>query len=291
MFSMRVSRHPRFATHTPALLLQKVRRRIRAAIGQPPPLLDAPEAALARAGEHAAYRCQVARCTYPIGFRLDSWNPFVETSRAMLRREVETYETSVLRPSYKRFQPRHAAEAIVGFDGAPPEFERWPPIVALCAPWESMSPAAMMKAVRIWNANDYSEGGYTDAAACGGHGYFGPVDLSLAEAEYDRLQSLTMSMSRNGYDRRYGDVSLIVLKRGEEYLGVTSGGGMHRTLVAAAVGIAMLPARPQLLADYDRIDTWPHVRSGLWSVEHAKAFCDHLFDFDFGMWAAAYGIR
>ena len=276
---------------TPPMVVQKIRRKVRAALGRLPPLVDTPEAAWARSGEHAAYRCDPMRCTHPIGLRFDSWNPFIETSRAILRGETSTYETSTLRRFHERFQPRHAAEAIVGFNAAPPELERWPPVVGLCAPWESLAPAAMIEAVRAWNASDYAEAGGEHTEPDRGHKYFGPVSPSLGSAEYRRVEFLTRSISHHGFARRNGDVSLIVLKRGNEYLGVTSGGGMHRTLVAAAAGIASVSARPRLLADIDRIDSWPHIRSGLWSVDRARALCDHLFDFDFAAWATARGIR
>ena len=276
---------------TATMAVQEIRRLVRAALGCLPPLVDTPEAAWARAGEHAAYACDPMRCTHPIGLRFDSWNPFIETSRAILRGEELTYETSTLRRFHDLFQPRHAAEAIAGFSKAPPELERWPPVAGLCAPWESLAPAAMIEAVQVWNAGDHAEAGGENVEPDGGHKYFGPVSTSLGRAEYRRVESLTLSISRHGFARRKGDVNLIVLKRGSEYLGVTSGGGMHRTIVAAAVGIATLSARPRLLADIDRIDSWPHIRSGLWSVDRARALCDHLFDFDFAAWATARGIR
>ena len=272
-------------------VVQEMRRLVRRALGCPPPLVDTPEAAWARAGEHAAYPCDPTRCTHPIGLRFDSWNPFIETSRAILRAEELTYETSTLRRYHDHFQPRNAAEAIPGFNAAPPELRRWPPVVGLCAPWESLAPTAMIAAARVWNASDHAGAGGESVEPDGGHKYFGPVSPSLGRVEHRRVEALTRSMSRHGFVRRMGDVNLIVLKRGNDYLGVTSGGGMHRTLVAAAIGIATLSARPRFLADIDRIDSWPNIRSGLWSVARARSLCDHLFDFDFAAWATARGIR
>ena len=269
----------------------KARRFVRAATGRLPPLVDTPEEAWLRAPEHAAYRCPPGSCTHPTGLRFDSWNPFIETSRAVLSGENCGYEGSVLHRFYARFQPGSAAEAIVGFVDAPPEFRRWPPVVGLCAPWESLPPAKMIEAVRVWNAQDYAETGKGDAVSPDEHKYFGPVSPSLGFAELNRIERLCTTLSRHGFVRRRGDVNLIVLKRGTEYLGVTSGGGMHRAVVAAAIGITMLPARPRLLADIDHVDSWPHVRSGLWSAKRARALCDHLFDFDYAAWAAACVIR
>jgi hypothetical protein len=268
-----------------ARLIQALERRTRASVGLPPPLVDTPERAWARRGALAAYRCPPQRCALVIGLRVASWNPFVEAGRAILAGTSTRFPGSILQRYYDRFAPRNAAEAIAGFAEAPPAFRHEPPIVAFCSPWESLTPTNVIDKVQAWTELDYVEAVGGALTLEDGFKYFGPVSPALGEAEFRRIEALALAMRRDGYLRRCGAVHQVVLKRGDEYLAVMSGGGMHRTVVAAAIGLPTIPAYPRQMVDVGDVASWPNVKSGLWSVGQARAYCDHLFDFDFSAWA------
>lgn len=275
----------------PSRLSPAVRRELRDLLRLPPPLLSSPEMALARRSERAAFRCPLERCAHPIGLPIGRWNPFVATAREILAGRAASVEGSTLDRYYRAFQPRNAGEALLGFVDAPPELRRSHPTAALCTPWQQLMPQEIGSKVRAWVQADHHEHGVPDVNLDHGFKYFGPVDNRLAALEFERLRALTASLQQHGYQRRRGDVFVEVLKRDHEYLFLTSGGGMHRTVASAAVGLTEVPARPVApLIDVNRASDWPNVRSGLWSLTRAKRYFHHLFDFDFLGWAVRHRL-
>ena len=268
-----------------------LRRRVRAALGYPPPVVEGPLVAMAMRSERAAFACPVDRLSLPIGLRFSSWNPFVHAARDIAASAEAGYDGSVLERYYQAVQPRHAAEALLGFEDAPGVLAGHRPIAAFCTPWERLGPERMVPKVAEWVRADYLEHGVEDLDLAAGFKYFGPTHHRVGEVEFERLRRLVESLRRRGFLRRHGDVLVEVVRRGDEFLFLNSGGGAHRSAVAAAIGLHTVPARPvRNLIDRDRAEDWPNVRSGLWTIRQARRYVDHLFDFDYLAWASGLGL-
>jgi hypothetical protein len=275
----------------PARLSSSTRRRLRALLRQPPPLVDGPLEAFARRSENAAFSCSLDRFTHPTGWAFARWNPFVAAAREIVNGLANTFQGSILDRYYRIAQPRDAADALFGFTDPPAGLNGAHPVAALCTPWASLGPSAIVPLTHRWVLNDHREHGHEGVGLEAGFKWFGPVTRVLGEIEFARLIALVDSLQRHGYRRRRGDVLVNVLRRGDDYRVVNSGGGLHRTATATAIGMGSLPVRPVgRLIDVDLAADWPNVRNGLWSVQQARRFVDHLFDFDCRDHARALGL-
>lgn len=90
---------------------------------------------------------------------------------------------------------------------------------------------------------------------------FGPVSKEKGILEFRRLIDIYESLKSNGYDRRHGDIGVLVLKRGEDYRYLNSGDGYHRTAALAALNYSKIPVRfvnPWIISIVD-INYWPQV--------------------------------
>jgi len=120
------------------------------------------------------------------------------------------------------------------------------------------------------------------------------MDLCLREKgkmEARRLKQVYESLKQRGYDRRYGRVQFLVLKRGRDYRFLNAASGHHRTAAMSALGHNAVPGvfwRPHVV-DIDMARYWPQVQLGLWTEEEAVAYLNHLFDFDSKAWARRRG--
>jgi hypothetical protein len=254
-------------------------------------LVDGPLEAFARRSENAAFACPLDRFTHPTGLAFARWNPFVAAAREIVEGRANTFQGSILDRYYRIVQPRDAADALLGFTDPPAGLHDQHPVAALCTPWASLGPSAMVAVVRRWVVNDYREHGQEGVPLEAGFKWFGPVTTVVGEFEFARLLALVDSLRRHGYRRRRGDVLVEVLRRGDDYRVVNVGGGLHRAATAAAIGMDGVTARPVgRLIDVDLAADWPNVSSGLWSVQQARRFVDHLFDFDCRALVRAWGL-
>jgi hypothetical protein len=261
-----------------------------------PPLMDdAMEALLHRqGGEAAAFRCPIDQCTHFIGFGFSAsgWHPFVTTLLEYRAGHVSTYDRSLLRDYYATWQPRSAAEALAGFDvsGALTEL---PSYCFYLTPWTASTPATIAESLAYWTRVENAEHGEPDLDYREhGIGYFGPTHTAKGEMEFRRLTSIYDRLAATGYDRRYGDVNVRVMKRGDELRFIVDGGGYHRTAAFAAAGESVVPAtfvEPWVVAEED-VEYWPQVRRGVWSRGDAVRYFHHLFDFDSREWARERGL-
>lgn len=264
---------------------------------EPPPLLDDPLEVLyhQRGGSWAAFPCPTEACVYFTGLGLEpgGWHPFTATVEEYLRGRSPAYEGSVFERFHESWRPASAAEAFAGFADAPAALRRVPPYLLYALPWISRSFDETLGTVRDWYRADNSDQGHPDfELERDGLPHFGPVSAAKGRLEWRRLVTLADSMARRGYDRREGDVRVVMLCRGDEVRYLNSGGGYHRTAVARALGIETVPAgfnHPWAIDTAD-VDLWPAVRSGLWTRDEALRYVDHLFDFDSRAWAREQGL-
>ena len=260
-----------------------------------PPLFDDPLEALAyeQGGRTAAYRCPIPATVMQNGlsYSPNGWHPFVATLHEYAAGNVIAYENSVLRRFYATYQPSHAAQAIAGFDQMPSAYMDYPAHVYRLAPWQSRNAEEADQGVRAWTEREGREHGNSVqnwSFDADGYQYHGPVSTRKGELEYERLISIYERLRDEGYSRSFGHACFVVLRRGDEYRFLQSGGGSHRTAAMSVLGHETIPARfrrPHVV-DVEMAAYWPQVQRKVWSREDAIAYFNHLFDFDSRAWAA-----
>jgi hypothetical protein len=264
----------------------------------PPPLFDDPLDALLhhQGGKPAAFACPLNQTRSRLGFCYgsDGWHPYVETLKEYESGRCTSYEGSILQAYHQCHQPESAAEALVGFGQPPPAFARLPGHLFFLSPWTSDSVDEVDQNVRKWvrERNVYHDRPQWDLDS-DGYLLHGPVSLRKGRVEYECLIELYETIKREGYDRSHGDVRFQILRRGNAFRFLQWGGGSHRTAVMAALGHTTVPGvfrRPRRIIDVEMVDHWPQVRRGVWGREHARAYVDHLFDFDARAWARDEGL-
>ncbi len=184
---------------------------------------------------------------------------------------------SILRKYYEKVQPRTMGDV---FQMANQSTEIGPlknyelqrtgiPFICLDSPWKG--PGEVMPAEK--------------------YHCFGPqVDKEIS-FHVNLLRDLKDKIKRDGYSPELhidGHIAGVVLKRGATCrFAVLS--GQHRLAVLSSLGYThfvakLYPGFVQLL-DYDKVETWPVVKSALYTRGEAQAVFDAIFDAD-GMWAA-----
>ncbi|REL24177.1 hypothetical protein DYD21_19550 [Rhodohalobacter sp. SW132] len=248
-----------------------------------------------RGGTQVSFTCPIQKCVHRTGLNFfeKSWHPFVEVLKEYETDNDLTYGNSILKKFYERWQPRSAAEALVGIEPAPVVLKRLPPHLVYLTPWSSRTPKRMDKIVRSWHKGDDIEHGKPHFSI-EEHGFrdYGPVSDEKGQLEFDRLINVYRSISESGYDRSHGDIEVLVLKRGEEFRFINKGGGYHRAAAMAALGHKTVPAKffdPWIITLED-IEYWPQVRTGVWGKEEAENYFHHLFDFNNREWAKRVGL-
>lgn len=262
-----------------------------------PPLFNDPLEALfyMRGGKQAAFRCPIDQCVTLNGLNFSSqgWHAFSATLAAYAKTGHSEFAGSVLEQFYERWQPASAGEAFIDPDVAPPRFSDLPPHLIYLFPWSSRTIDEVDTAVKKWTADDNIEhrGPRLQDIRTSLKDQ-GPVSPEVAEFEYRRLLGVYESLKRDGFERRFGDIAVLLLKRGNDYRFLNFGGGLHRTAAMRALGYSHAPARllHGFILDVDDASWWPQVQNGLWSETHVKRYFDHLFDFDAYGWAKQQGL-
>jgi len=255
----------------------------------PPRLLDhAIDALLShRVGGQDRFICPIKDVVMlnGLGFGPTKWHPF---SAALRQRPIpDRFEDSILARFYSLWQPQSGAEAVPGFRDAPAILANAPAYGYHFTPWSHLPLSAVLKEIRSYYRADYAEHGCDGLQIdVDGFKYHGPVTKSLGNCEYQRLRRIHQAMMTQGYDRRFGDVNVYVLRRGTETRLVCRG-GVHRIAALAALGHQFVPARlvSPYLVDISERAWWPQVSNETWPSEAATRYFNHLFEFDAANWA------
>lgn len=248
-----------------------------------------------RGGKRAAFWCPVDHCTHFVGFGLSlrGWHPFVAALLEYRGGLASSYDQSILKDYYERWQPRSAAHAFAGFDMDENFLFELPSYCFYISPWAATTPEDVEQTLEYWTRVENAEHGNPDLDFREhGIGYFGPTHPAKGEMEFARLTGIHDRLISAGYDRRHGDVNVRVLKRGDELRFIVDGGGYHRAAALAAAGHKDMPAtfvEPVVIAVED-VDSWPQVRRGTWNRDDAARYFHHLFDFDGRQWAREHGL-
>lgn len=277
--------------HWRRTIVREIKRRWRSADEFPDPLTDIGEAIeRLQHGESVAVWCPVESCVMFNGFSLapDGYHPFVSASAEMLDRPDQKYSTSRLESYYATWQPADALEALIGAPGAPTILRQYPAYL-MPEPWSDTGfdeRRVFVEQTMCWESAGI--GGQLLGPE-DGHGLQGPVTPRKGAAEFDRLKRALSSIARKGYDRRYGELTTQVLKRGPE-LRQRIVHGHHRAGILAAMGHKGIVFQPSRLIELENIAIWPQVRNGMWSTAQAEEYFHHHFDFDSGAWARERGL-
>jgi hypothetical protein len=264
-----------------------------------PPTFDSYEEAMyyQRGGKPATFPCPVGSCVDVNGLNFNprGWHPFTAALEEMLMGRSSAYAGSVLERFYSTWRPANARDALIDAAAAPPKFAEFPPHMIYLFPWSSRTAEEAEQAVRTNMYNDNIQHGHPELN--GGDTlplkHHGPVPPAMGEFEYGRLRKLLDSIATHGYSPdKGGAVRVLALRRGDDMRFLSFGGGLHRTAVMRALGQDRVPATLQQpwILDADEIGKWPQVRGGDWDLRSARAYIDHLFDFDARGWAASLGL-
>lgn len=258
-----------------------------------PELCDDPLIVMDRihAGENIALRCEIQRCVIYNGLSMatEGWHPFVESAKEYLHTGTAKYEGSILERYYKAWQPRNALETLIGISKGSSFLETYSPLLAHNHPWIDVLPdAALANLCKIIDLEN-TWAGHSELTYLDGYGLQGPVSNKKGELEYDRLLGVVNSIQQHGYKRGVDEITVQILKRGEDFRYLVFH-GQHRVAAMAAIEQETIPATPLLIVDSQYVEHWPQVYKGMWSQENALQYFNHLFDFDSKQWARELGL-
>lgn len=272
-------------------------RRLRRLLCGPRPLIHDPFEAMERAqrGSVAAFACPVAACRLLNGFSfgIGGWNPFTATALDAMIYRQERYAGSLLEQFYRVWQPQNAAAAVAGIDRVAEALADLPPHLFYLSPWRTDTAAAVRGEVEAWYHRDMVQLGHS-GFTIPRHGFkhHGPVDPALGEVEFARVARMTATFSEGDYDRRHGEVRVLMLRRDDEVRFVNRG-GLHRMAALDALGATHVPAVLQapIVVDIADLHDWSQVARGVWTRAEAERYFNHLFDFDAAIWARQHGLQ
>ena len=207
-------------------------------------------------------------------------HPFV---RAVLSAETGSRDAAgrmaAVLTSYYRLVAPSTAAAWLGFaSGEVVDLDHEPPWAAVM-PWQAKSVAVVREEQERLVPHENRGAGFELRFAHGWHGC-GPVTEQKITVEVGRLLSLRAAIRRGGFQRDdgpTGDISAVVLHRGDRDPRWWIHSGHHRAAVASALGLARVPVRITTVVDRAHVDAWPNVVSGVFSRETALRLFDRLF--------------
>jgi hypothetical protein len=199
------------------------------------------------------------------GYGPQSWHPFVAASAELLERMDTPYEQSILKRFYETFTPKTIGDACM-LDDPGPLTEV--PAGSLFEPWRLAPPPF----------DDPFAPTYPP-----GSPLFGPLDDAKGHGEWRRLRARVQSVRTYGYQPELfprGRIRVTVLRSGQEQRYLVAH-GQHRAAVLAAMGHERIDVSihgtDPVVVDEEEAHLWPHVRSGLLSVERAVAMLRRYF--------------
>ena len=218
-----------------------------------------------------------------LGLRLTAdHNPFVRTVVDHLSGRQTDYEGSELQQHYDSWQPCSVAETLGLLESQSPAGSQTPTATVL--PWMAeaglLAPDLRLERVERWNREETRSGDH-EMGHADGHKHFGPVSDAFGRFEYDRYTQLADTIVAAGFRPRDDDgyVGTQLLVTDDRMVGVITGPGLHRTIVAAALGVDPLVvavSRQPPLVHRSDVARWPGVRSGLFVADEALEIFDRL---------------
>lgn len=243
---------------------------------------------LNRIGIQASYNCALDQCLIRNGFSFakTGWHPFIEAYRDISAhpRNIR-FKGSFLEKYYKTWVPDSSSDAIAGFENAP-ELLKSIASFTFHAPWMEIRPEERQMMMERIILDENRVAGVPELSAKEGYGLHGPVSEKKGEIELKRLVNVYNSIVTDGYDRknRDGDITAICIEYNREYRFCVMH-GQHRTAAVAALGFETIPINIIKTVHYSEICHWPQVYRGVWSIQQAQRYIEHLFTFDSKGWA------
>ena len=180
-----------------------------------------------------------------------------------------------LRAYYSCVQPKTPAEWLDLPDAHPDLVNN--PSYAATFPWHANSPS---KWIEVRSKGIPGENKLAGDEISIEHGWnaCGPVSERKLEVETTRVARLYHSIREAGFirhDGKDGDIDAVILRtpNGERWW---INFGHHRAPVLAAFGYETLPVRIRKVFDISKVESWPQVRSGLFTPEQAVLITERL---------------
>ena len=221
-----------------------------------------------------------------LGLRLGGHTAFEQTVRCQRDGTCTTYSGSPLERHFSNWAPDNAAVAL-GLDPATAGAIATQPSQALTLPWLAeaceVDPARRLERLERWTVEETRPFGRALGRGHG-HKHFGPVSSQFGEVEFERYAALTRSISQQGFVAQpVGDtfVGVQLLVDGDAVVALALGPGLHRALVAVALGVDPLPVavdRPPRVVHRVDARRWRGVRSGLFDQAAALALFDRIME-------------
>lgn len=220
-----------------------------------------------------------------MGLRLDdpAANPFVQAVVEYHSGRVTRFEDSTLKRYFDAWHPASTAE-VLGLDPHDAGLTAEQPPQAVVLPWAAeaalVDPARRLDRVDRWNREESRSTG-VEVGVAAGHKQFGPVSNALGRLEFRRYGALTDAVVRRGFMPRVaeGYIGVQLLVDGPSHAAVITGPGLHRAVVAGALGVDPLTVavdkHPPMVHRSD-VASWPGVCSGLFSHDSALRAFDRM---------------
>ncbi len=214
------------------------------------------------------FTVEVEHCRSLNGFAYTEagWNHFTAALFEAQQNPSLTYEESILKRFFDRFQPRNRQEHLFGADEPP-----LPPLDGgfTLLPW-------MERKNRPVNAPEAP-------GVRGGNHHFGPNDDSFGLQELALLKNTAAMLRAYGYRPEIfpdGYIQGYLLKDGPDYRFLVTE-GQHRMAATGLLGEKTIKVRFDLnwlpIIDRAKLKKWPQVNSGLYSKEVAEKVFYYYF--------------
>jgi hypothetical protein len=263
------------------------------------PLLSDPLDALhsTHGTKPASFECDIDKCIglNGLAFGADGWHPYSAFLADYQSASVQHYEESPLHQYYTNWQPSNLQEAFIGLpDNYPCELQNHHAhLVDQMLPWFAGTASEADAVVQKCYNKDRAEHGCPHlSAAANGFAIHGPISSEAGQLEVARLRRVYESLRAKGYQRAFGDIGVVMIKRDDDHRFIVRN-GVHRTAAMGVLGYSKVPATflTPTVFDVRDVERWPQVARGVWDRHLAKKYVDHLFDFDSAEWAYRRGLN
>ncbi|ABR46958.1 TPR repeat-containing protein [Alkaliphilus metalliredigens QYMF] len=218
---------------------------------------------------------EIEKCRdkFAFGYEEHGWHPFVALAQEYLEKENLTYEESILKMYYEKFQPQNLQQALLDPKHSPlnPINKGW-----IGYPW-------------TWNTRNKviidQKFGETRP---GGNHFFGPNSHEFGKNEFQRIIINCELIKSVGYQPEGfadGYISGYMLKTKGDYRFIVTE-GQHRMAALVALGYKTIKCRFIQKEEYPRVvnikdsKRWPQVINGAYSKKVAEKIFNMFFEND-----------